>query len=207
MPRLLFIDNYDSFSWNLIQAFHVLGAEVEVIRNDEVTPSHLEDGYQGVVFSPGPGNPRQAGRLLELVACCLGRLPLLGVCLGHQALVEVMGGQVVRAPVPIHGKATDCFHGGEGCFRGMDSPLQVGRYHSLVVERSTLPRELVVTAWSTEGVILGVRHTHLHAEGVQFHPESVLTPRGPALLKNWLTSLTGFKSEDPEICAGSGRPV
>ena len=187
-PKLLLIDNYDSFTYNLVQAFLLLGAEVEVFRNDAITtvdalarrPSH-------VVISPGPGTPRDAGVSMDMVRAFAGRVPILGVCLGHQSLVEVFGGQVVRAGRLMHGKTSPVVHDGRGVFAGLPQPLQAGRYHSLIAEPASMPDELEVSARTAEGEIMGVRHRRLAIEGVQFHPESVLTPDGPALMHNFLT--------------------
>jgi para-aminobenzoate synthetase component 2 len=186
-PRLLLIDNYDSFTYNLVQAFLVLGADVAVHRNDEITvdaaremaPTHL-------CISPGPGTPAQAGVSKDMIRAFAGHVPVLGVCLGHQALVEVYGGTVVRAERLMHGKTSIVTHDGRGVFAGLQSPLKAGRYHSLIARRDALPEALEVTAWTEAGEVMGVRHRHLALEGVQFHPESVLTPDGPRLLGNFL---------------------
>ncbi len=185
--RLLLIDNYDSFTYNLVQAFMVLGAEVIVYRNDALTiaaatalePTHL-------CISPGPGTPRQAGISIEMIRAFAGKIPVLGVCLGHQAIAEAFGGQVVRAPRLMHGKTSPIEHDRQGVYAGIANPCEVGRYHSLIAERESLPAELRVTARTVEGEIMGLRHTALNLEGVQFHPESVLTPAGPAMMKNFL---------------------
>ncbi|MBS1200619.1 MAG: anthranilate synthase component [Proteobacteria bacterium] len=187
MPRLLLIDNYDSFTYNLVQAFMVLGAEVLVRRNDEVTveqalalaPTHL-------CISPGPGTPRDAGVSMTMIEAFAGRVPVFGVCLGHQSMVEVFGGKVVRAGRLMHGKTSPVHHDGRGVFTGLPNPFQAGRYHSLIAQRDALPPSLEVTAWTAEGEIMGVRHRELAVEGVQFHPESILTPDGPALMGNFL---------------------
>jgi anthranilate synthase/aminodeoxychorismate synthase-like glutamine amidotransferase len=186
-PRLLLIDNYDSFTYNLVQAFMVLGAEVEVHRNDRITvveagelePTHL-------CISPGPGTPADAGISTRMIERFAGAIPVLGVCLGHQALVEVFGGRVGRAPRLMHGKTSLVQHDGKGLFEGLPNPFEAGRYHSLIAERGTLPRVLEVTAWTEEGEIMGVRHRQTDVEGVQFHPESILTPEGPKLLAAFL---------------------
>jgi anthranilate synthase/aminodeoxychorismate synthase-like glutamine amidotransferase len=185
--RLLLIDNYDSFTYNLVQAFMVLGAEVLVYRNDALAvaaaealaPTHL-------CISPGPGTPRQAGVSIAMIRHFAGRIPVLGVCLGHQAITEAFGGHVVRAPRLMHGKTSPIEHDGLGVFAGIPNPCEVGRYHSLIAAGDTLPPELVVTARTREGEIMGLRHVTLRVEGVQFHPESVLTPDGPAMMKNFL---------------------
>ena len=185
--RLLLIDNYDSFTYNLVQAFLVLGAEVLVYRNDAITvaeatalaPTHL-------CISPGPGTPYDAGISMEMIRAFAGRVPVLGVCLGHQSIVEVFGGKVVRAGRLMHGKTSLVQHDGLGLFADMPQPCEVGRYHSLIAEPEALPPELSVTARTAEGEIMGVRHRDLAVAGVQFHPESILTPQGPHLLGNFL---------------------
>ncbi len=185
--KLLLIDNYDSFTYNLVQAFLVLGADVRVHRNDRIDldeaeaiePTHL-------CISPGPGTPAESGVSMRMIERFAGRIPVLGVCLGHQAIVEVFGGAVVRAPRLMHGKASSVRHDGRGLFEGVPQSFAAGRYHSLIAERERLPAELDVTAWTDEGEIMGVRHRGLGIEGVQFHPESVLTPEGPRLLAAFL---------------------
>ena len=185
--KLLLIDNYDSFTYNLVQAFLVLGADVRVHRNDRIgveeaeaiEPTHL-------CISPGPGTPADSGVSMRMIERFAGRIPVLGVCLGHQAIVEVFGGAVVRARRLMHGKASSVRHDGRGLFEGVPQSFAAGRYHSLIAERERLPAELDVTAWTAEGEIMGVRHRRLGIEGVQFHPESVLTPEGPRLLAAFL---------------------
>jgi anthranilate synthase/aminodeoxychorismate synthase-like glutamine amidotransferase len=185
--RLLLIDNYDSFTYNLVQAFMVLGAEVDVRRNDEITvdeakalnPTHL-------CISPGPGTPYDAGISMDMIRAFAGEVPVFGVCLGHQSIVEVFGGKVVRAPRLMHGKTSPVSHDGKGLFTGLNPNTEVGRYHSLIAKADTLPPELEVSAQTAEGEIMGVRHRTLKVEGVQFHPESVLTPEGPKLIGNFL---------------------
>ena len=191
-PRLLLIDNYDSFTYNLVQAFLVLGAEVLVYRNDEITPeAALELAPSHLCISPGPGTPQDAGVSMQMIRQFAGRVPVLGVCLGHQSITEVFGGKVVRNWRLMHGKTSHIEHDGRGVFVGLPISLEVGRYHSLVAEPGSLPPELIVTARTAEGEIMGVRHTTLAVEGVQFHPESVLTPAGPALLRNFLATSGG----------------
>ena len=186
-PRLLLIDNYDSFTYNLVQAFLVLGAEVLVHRNDEISVAAARAaGATHLCISPGPGTPTDAGVSLAMIEAFAGRIPVLGVCLGHQSIAAVFGGQVVRNWRLMHGKTSRIEHDGKGVFAGLPQPLEVGRYHSLVADAATLPAELVVTARTPEGEIMGLRHRMLDVEGVQFHPESVLTPDGPALLGNFL---------------------
>lgn len=186
-PRLLLIDNYDSFTYNLVQAFLVLGADVLVHRNDAITveearalaPTHL-------CISPGPGTPRDAGNSMGMIRAFAGQVPVLGVCLGHQSIVEVFGGEIVRAARLMHGKVSPVQHDGKGVFAGLPQPFEAGRYHSLIAHPDTLPAVLEVSARTPEGEIMGVRHRERAIEGVQFHPESILTPDGPALLANFL---------------------
>jgi len=188
-PRLLLIDNYDSFTYNLVQTFLVLGADVFVHRNDAITvaeaqalaPTHL-------CISPGPGTPRDAGVSIEMIKAFAGRLPVLGVCLGHQSIVEALGGDVVRAGRLMHGKVSKVEHDGRGIFAGLPQPFDAGRYHSLIAKPETLPAVLEVSARTAEGEIMGVRHRKLMVDGVQFHPESILTPDGPTLMGNFLAS-------------------
>lgn len=185
MTRVLLVDNYDSFTFNLVQAIEVLGAEVWVPRNDAVTVDEaLRWGPTHVMISPGPGRPEDAGVSRALIEAALGRVPILGVCLGHQALVQVLGGTIGPAKRLMHGKASLIRHDGQGIFAGRSQPMKVGRYHSLAA--TALPDGLVATAWAEDGEIMAVRHRALAAVGVQFHPESVLTPEGDALLAEFL---------------------
>ncbi len=185
--RMLLIDNYDSFTYNLVQAFRAQGANVDVHRNDKIDvadalasrPTHL-------VISPGPGRPEDAGRSLQMIAAFAESIPVLGVCLGHQCIVQHFGGEIVRAERLMHGKTSMAEHDDKGVFAGLPQPMLVGRYHSLCAESSSLPDELEVTAKTERGEIMGVRHTERPIEGVQFHPESVLTPDGDALMQNFL---------------------
>ncbi|HYN84978.1 MAG TPA: aminodeoxychorismate/anthranilate synthase component II [Pyrinomonadaceae bacterium] len=184
---LLVIDNYDSFTYNLVQYLGELGAEPDVRRNDEATVDELEAGRpERVVISPGPGTPDGAGVSLEVVRRFAGRVPILGVCLGHQAIGQVFGGQVVRAPAPVHGKPVEVCHDGKTIFEGLEYRFKAARYHSLVVGRDTLPECLEVSATTPDGIVMGLRHREFQIEGVQFHPESVLTPEGKRLLANFL---------------------
>jgi anthranilate synthase/aminodeoxychorismate synthase-like glutamine amidotransferase len=186
-PKVLLIDNYDSFTYNLVQAFLVLGAEVDVHRNDVITvDAALRQSHTHLVISPGPGTPHDAGVSMQMIQAFAGRIPIFGVCLGHQSLVEVFGGKVVRAPRLMHGKVSPVQHDGKGLFRGMPQDFQAGRYHSLIAEPESIPGLLEVTARTAQGEIMGVRHKSLPIEGVQFHPESVLTPEGPILMGNFL---------------------
>ena len=187
---LLLLDNYDSFTYNIYQLLAELGAEIEVVRNDAATVSELSKrGYSGVVISPGPGEPKDAGVTEELIQTMKGVVPIRGVCLGHQAIGEVFGGKVVRAPKIVHGKTSRIRHDGVGIYRDLPQPFDVGRYHSLILERETLPDCLAVTAETEDGIIMGVRHKEYDVEGVQFHPESILTPEGRTLLGNFLRKL------------------
>ncbi len=189
-PRLLLVDNYDSFTFNLVQYLGELGAKMAVFRNDAIDVAGIRAARpDALVISPGPCTPDEAGVSLAAIRELAGELPVLGVCLGHQAIGQAFGGRVVRNARIVHGKASPVLHRGEGIFRGVPSPFAAGRYHSLVVERKSLPRELQVTAWTREGEIMGLRHRRLDVEGVQFHPESVLTGHGKALLANWLEGL------------------
>ena len=186
-PRLLLIDNYDSFTYNLVQAFLVLGAEVLVYRNDAIEVEEARTlGATHLCISPGPGTPSDAGISMDMIRAFAGRVPVLGVCLGHQSIVEVFGGKVVRAGRLMHGKTSLVDHDGAGVFTDLPQPCEVGRYHSLIAAPETLPPELTVSARTPEGEIMGVRHRDLAVEGVQFHPESILTPHGPRLLGNFL---------------------
>ncbi|MDJ0793581.1 MAG: aminodeoxychorismate/anthranilate synthase component II [Woeseiaceae bacterium] len=185
--RMLLIDNYDSFTYNLVQAFAAMGASVMVYRNDALSvdesvalePTHL-------VISPGPGRPEDAGVSLEMIGAWAGKLPILGVCLGHQSIVQQHGGEIVRADRLMHGKTSMVKHDGKTIFEGISNPFEVGRYHSLCAAEETLPDDLVITAQTERGEIMGVRHKTLPIEGVQFHPESVLTPDGDTLMANFM---------------------
>jgi para-aminobenzoate synthetase component 2 len=190
MPAsVLLIDNYDSFTYNLVQAFLILGAEVDVHRNDAISAEQaLSQDYTHLVISPGPGSPRDAGVSMQMIAAFAGRIPIFGVCLGHQSLVEVFGGRVVRAARLMHGKVSPVLHDGKGLYAGMRQNFEAGRYHSLIADASSIPAELVVSARTVEGEIMGVRHRSFPVEGVQFHPESVLTPDGAKLMENFLQS-------------------
>ncbi|HEY2042579.1 MAG TPA: aminodeoxychorismate/anthranilate synthase component II [Jatrophihabitans sp.] len=186
--RILVVDNYDSFVYNLVQYLAQLGAEVEVRRNDAIKPDELDSlGLDGVLISPGPGTPEDAGVSMAIVTACAERqLPLFGVCLGHQAIGAVFGGVVERAPELLHGKTSDVIHDGTGVLAGLPSPFTATRYHSLAVLEDTLPDELEVTGRTRSGVVMALRHRSLPIDGVQFHPESVLTQGGHRMLGNWL---------------------
>ncbi len=183
--RILVVDNYDSFVFNLVQYLAQLGAEVDVRRNDEVTPDDAR-GYDGVLLSPGPGTPAGAGVCIEMIHALGGVVPLFGVCLGHQAIGEAYGATVVRAPELVHGKTSQVHHHGDGVLAGLPDPFTATRYHSLAIDPTTVPIDLEVTATTASGVIMAVRHRSLDVEGVQFHPESVLTEGGHRMLANWL---------------------
>jgi len=202
MTRILVVDNYDSFVFNLVQYLGQLGVDCEVRRNDEVSPS---DGrsYDGVLLSPGPGVPEKAGVCIPLIQECGGDVPMLGVCLGHQAIAVAFGGTVSRAPELLHGKTSAVHHDGAGVLHGLPSPFTATRYHSLAVEPSSIPSELEVTGRTASGVLMALRHRDLPIEGVQFHPESVLTEHGHLLLANWLTQCGD--TEATERAAGLDR--
>jgi anthranilate synthase component 2 len=185
---LLMIDNYDSFTYNLVQYLGELGEDVKVIRNDELSVDGIADlAPARIVLSPGPCTPNEAGVSLAVIERFQGRVPILGVCLGHQAIGQAFGGRVVHAKTLMHGKVSRIHHQGKGVFRGLPTPYEATRYHSLAIERDSCPADLEVTAWTEDGEIMGVRHRSLAVEGVQFHPESILTQHGHALLRNFLT--------------------
>ena len=185
---LLVIDNYDSFTYNLVQYLGELGADMRVVRNDEVSVDEIETDLrpEKILISPGPGTPDSAGISLGVIGSFFERLPILGVCLGHQAMGQHFGGKVVRAPEPVHGKPVEVRHDGRTIFEGIDGNFSAGRYHSLIVERESLPDCLEISAESPDGLIMAMRHRTLPLEGVQFHPESILTEHGKAMLKNFL---------------------
>jgi len=186
MTKILVVDNYDSFVFNLVQYLQQLGSEVVVKRNDEVNADSI-NGFDGVLLSPGPGTPEEAGACIEIVNAAIEKQkPLLGVCLGHQAIGAALGGTVSRAPELLHGKTSQVQHKNEGVFKDLKSPFRATRYHSLAIETPSVPEELLVTATTESGVIMGVKHKSAPIEGVQFHPESVLTEGGHRLLANWL---------------------
>ncbi len=184
---LLLIDNYDSFTYNLYQYLSELGAEIIVRRNDQVTLDEI-DALQParIVISPGPCTPNEAGLSCQIIETFGPRIPLLGVCLGHQSIGQVYGGRVIRAPEPMHGKTSLMYHKGQGVFRDLPQPFEANRYHSLIVERESLPEDLEITASTEDGIIMGLRHRRFPIEGVQFHPESIMTPVGKNLLRNFL---------------------
>jgi anthranilate synthase/aminodeoxychorismate synthase-like glutamine amidotransferase len=189
-PRVLVVDNYDSFTYNLVQCLLQGGATCNVRPSDQLSVAEARAAApDGVLISPGPGSPRDAGISLELIGALASDFPMLGVCLGHQALAAAFGANVTRAAAPVHGKTSAIEHDGRGIFRGLPSPFEATRYHSLVVERDGLPAVLEVSACTASGEIMALRHRHLPLESVQFHPESILTEHGPRLVQNWLTSL------------------
>ena len=184
---ILLIDNYDSFTFNLVHFLGDLGARCEVVRNDRLTVAEaMARAPEAIVLSPGPCTPTEAGICLDLIAAAAGKIPLLGVCLGHQAIGQAFGGEVVRAPVPMHGKVSQVSHDGSDIFAGIPSPFAATRYHSLIVRRETLPATLVATARTEDGIIMGLRHHALPVFGVQFHPESIASAHGHDLLRNFL---------------------
>lgn len=194
---ILVIDNYDSFTYNLVQYLGELGSklpvasEIKVYRNDKITINQIEQLQpQGIVISPGPGRPEDAGISLEIIDKLGAKFPILGVCLGHQSIGQVFGGKVIGAGVLMHGKTSQIYHQGVGVFAGLDNPFTATRYHSLVIDRDSLPEDLEITAWVEDGTIMGVRHRkYAHIQGVQFHPESILTSAGKQILGNFLQSL------------------
>ncbi|MGB6772722.1 MAG: aminodeoxychorismate/anthranilate synthase component II [Candidatus Dormiibacterota bacterium] len=184
---IVVVDHQDSFVYNLVQVVASSGRDVEVVGSESTSASELASRRpDAVILSPGPGRPEHAGCFVALVRALPDDIPLLGVCLGHQALATAFGAKVVRAPVPVHGKTTPIYHDGKGIFAGLASPLEGGRYHSLVVERSSLPEDLAVTAQTEDGLVMGMEHRQLPRFGVQFHPESILTPEGPAIISRFL---------------------
>ena len=187
--HVLLVDNYDSFTWNLAQALMVLGARVDVVLNDAISPKEAVDlAPTHLVVSPGSGRPENAGASIPVLEALMHRVPTLGVCLGHQALGVIWGARIVQAPRLVHGKASPVYHDGRTIYAGLPSPFVAGRYHSLCVEDRTLPAEVAVCAYTSDGDVMGVRHATLPVEGVQFHPESILTPDGPRLLANFLAT-------------------
>jgi anthranilate synthase component 2 len=184
---ILLIDNYDSFTFNLVHYFGELGADVAVHRNDKITTDEvIAADPDAIVLSPGPCTPNEAGICLDLIAKAAPRIPILGVCLGHQSIGQVFGGKVVRAPVPVHGKLSDVRHEGQGVFRGINGPFKATRYHSLVVDRQTMPDELDVVAETSDALVMGLAHKKLPVHGVQFHPESIASEHGHRILRNFL---------------------
>ena len=202
MVRILVVDNYDSFVFNIVQYLAQLGAEVTVKRNDEVTIEEVST-YDGVLLSPGPGTPEDAGVCMDIVRECAGQVPIFGVCLGHQAIAAAYGATVDRAPELLHGKTSQVHHHGEGVLAGIPEPFTATRYHSLAVVPETVPAELLVTSTTESGVVMSLRHATLPVEGVQFHPESVLTEGGHLMLANWLA----ICGDDKAVAAARELPI
>jgi anthranilate synthase component 2 len=201
---IVLIDNYDSFTFNLVHYLGGLGAEVSIWRNDKTTTEAvLSADPDAIVLSPGPCTPNEAGICLDLIKKAAGTVPILGVCLGHQAIGQAFGGHVVRAPLPVHGKLSEISHGGQGVFRGINGPFRATRYHSLVVDRATLPDELEMTAETSDHLVMGLAHASLPIHGVQFHPESIASEHGHLMLKNFLALATEWNADRR---AGSAQP-
>ena len=188
MKRILLVDNYDSFTYNVYQLMSELGADVEVVRNDKISVDKVKN-YSAVIISPGPGVPSDAGISEKIIAELKGELPILGICLGHQAIGEVFGGKIIRAKEIVHGKTSKLIHNGKGLYDGLNQGVEVGRYHSLIIEREMLPKCLEITSELEDGTIMGVRHKEFEIEGIQFHPESILTPSGRQMMLNFLKRL------------------
>ena len=187
---ILLIDNYDSFTYNVYQAVANLGHPLQVVRNDQITLDEIATAhYDAIIISPGPGTPDDAGISKEVVTHFAGKLPILGICLGHQVIGEAFGAKVIRAPQPVHGKTAKIIHDGNGLYANLPQPFIAGRYHSLIVDRDTLPDCMEITALNNEGLIMGLKHRHFNIQGVQFHPESILTPEGTTLLGNFLATM------------------
>jgi anthranilate synthase component II len=194
---ILMIDNYDSFTYNLVQYLKILGTEVDVVRNDRISVAEIQaKSPKGVVISPGPCRPEDAGICIEAIQALSGRIPILGVCLGHQAIAVAFGGKVIGAKFLMHGKVSTVTADGKSVYRGIQSPFQAMRYHSLAVSREHLPACLAITAEAEDGEIMGIRHREHHTEGIQFHPESIMTPVGKRLLRNFLVSAQAIKGEN-----------
>jgi anthranilate synthase component 2 len=205
---IILIDNYDSFTFNLVHFLGELGAEVRVHRNDRITCAAVAAAEpEAIVLSPGPCTPREAGICLDVIAVLSARIPILGVCLGHQAIGDAFGGRVVRAPTPVHGKLSTIRHQGAGIFHGINGPFQATRYHSLVVERATLPDDLAVTAETEDGLIMGLAHRYLPVHGVQFHPESIASDHGHLILKNFLDIAAAWNASRGDTAAASAPPT
>jgi para-aminobenzoate synthetase component 2 len=198
VARILVVDNYDSFVFNLVQYLAQLGTEVTVKRNDEVTTDEAL-GYDGILLSPGPGTPEDAGVCIDIVKECAGKVPIFGVCLGHQAIATAYGATVTRAPELLHGKTSEVFHEEIGVMAGLREPFTATRYHSLAIDPATMPDALMITGATETGVIMGIRHRELAVEGVQFHPESVLTEGGHHMLANWLTECGDYQALSKSI--------
>ncbi len=188
---ILMIDNYDSFTYNIVQYLREMNADLNVVRNDAMTVAEVEAlSPKAIIISPGPGNPDEAGVSMELIQRFSGRLPLLGVCLGHQSIGQAFGGKIIRAKRLMHGKVSEVTGDGKGLFAGIERPFKAMRYHSLAIEKESLPKDLIITATSEDGEIMGVRHVSHPTEGIQFHPESIMTPLGKKMLRNFLNTVT-----------------
>lgn len=193
---LLMIDNYDSFVYNLVRYFEEIGEEVEVVRNDKVNLDSIDSNkYSGIIISPGPKNPKESGLCLDIIHMFKGEIPILGICLGHQCIGHYFGSKIVKGEKPMHGKISEITHDNKGIFHGVKNPLNVTRYHSLVVNKEELPEELIITAQTSDEVIMGIRHNDLHVYGVQFHPEAELTEEGHKILKNFVLECKRFKND------------
>jgi anthranilate synthase component II len=205
---IILIDNYDSFTFNLVHYFGELGAQVNVHRNDKVTSAEvIAADPDAIVLSPGPCTPKEAGICVDLIEKAAASIPILGVCLGHQAIGDAFGGKIVRAPVPVHGKLSDIRHHGGGIFRGINGPFKATRYHSLVVERDSMPRELTLTADTDGGVVMGLAHAKLPTHGVQFHPESIASDHGHLMLQNFLDITAAWNASTGRRHASSAAPA
>lgn len=193
---LLMIDNYDSFVYNLVRYFRELDEDIEVYRNDKITIEEIEEKhYEGIIISPGPKNPKEAGLSLEIINKFKGKVPILGICLGHQCIGESFNAKITKGEYPVHGKVSEVIHNNEGIFKDLKNPLNVTRYHSLIVSKIDFPEELVITAETSDGVIMGIRHREYPIYGVQFHPEAELTEEGHKLLKNFIYECKRFNNE------------
>lgn len=193
---LLMIDNYDSFVYNLVRYFRELDEDIEVYRNDKITIEEIEEKhYEGIIISPGPKNPKEAGLSLEIINKLKGKVPILGICLGHQCIGESFNAKITKGEYPVHGKISEVIHNNEGIFKDLKNPLNVTRYHSLIVSKIDFPEELVITAETSDGVIMGIRHREYPIYGVQFHPEAELTEEGHKLLKNFIYECKRFNNE------------
>lgn len=193
---LLMIDNYDSFVYNLVRYFRELDEDIEVYRNDKITIEEIEEKhYEGIIISPGPKNPKEAGLSLEIINKFKGKVPILGICLGHQCIGESFNAKITKGEYPVHGKVSEVIHNNEGIFKDLKNPLNVTRYHSLIVSEIDFPEELVITAETSDGVIMGIRHKEYPIYGVQFHPEAELTEEGHKLLKNFIYECKRFNNE------------
>ena len=193
---LLMIDNYDSFVYNLVRYFEEIGEQIEVVRNDKININRInENKYSGIVISPGPKNPKEAGFSLDVIHKFKGKIPILGICLGHQCIGYYFGGEIIKGQIPMHGKISEVIHTGQGLFHNVKMPLNVTRYHSLIVNKESLPKELEVTAEASDNVIMGIKHKTMPIYGVQFHPEAELTEEGHKLLENFIVECKRFKND------------